>query len=108
MKAKVIISTFAKDDLSVASKWYGRQQRELGKRFLNEIKEYVDFISNNPTAIQIQYDDVYRVCFTKVFPFGIHYKYLTEENEVHIVAILHTSRNPNIRHERSDLRNKMS
>ena len=37
MNAKKIISTYAKTDLSDTSKWYEKQQKGLGKRFLNEI-----------------------------------------------------------------------
>jgi len=40
MKATKIISTYAKEDLSRASKWYELQQKDLGKRFLNEVKTH--------------------------------------------------------------------
>ena len=93
MKAKKIISTFAKTDLSDASKWYESQQKGLGKRFLNEMKEAFDIICKNPTGFQIRYDD-YRIYFTKVFPYGIHYQYIADKNEIHIKAIFHTAQNP--------------
>jgi hypothetical protein len=48
MKAKKLISTFAKDDLSDASKWYEKQQKGLGNRFLNEVKAAFEVISANP------------------------------------------------------------
>ena len=84
MKAKKLISTFAKADLSDASKWYEKQQKGLGKRFLNEMKEAFEIICNNPTGFQIRYDDC-RIYFTKIFPYSIHYQY-----------IFHTARNPQI------------
>ena len=93
MKAKKLISTFAKDDLSEASKWYEERQKGLGKRFLNEIKAALDVICRNPRSFQIRYDD-YRIYFTRVFPYGIHYRYVAEKNEVHIKAVFHNSRNP--------------
>ena len=95
MKAKKFISTFAKSDLSDASKWYENQQKGLGKRFLNEMKEAFEIISKNPASFQIRYDD-YRIYFTKVFPYGIHYKYFTDKNEIYIKAVFHTSRNPHL------------
>ena len=95
MKAKKIISTFAKEDLSDASKWYEQQQKGLGKRFLNEVKESLENISQNPLGYQIRYDDC-RICFTKVFPYGIHYQYTASKNEVYIKAVFHTSRNSEI------------
>ena len=39
MKANKMISIYAKADLSDASKWYEKQQKDLGKRFLSEMKE---------------------------------------------------------------------
>ena len=99
MKAKKTISTFAKADLSEASKWYEMQKKGLGKRFLMEMKKSFEMICNNPTGFQIYYDDN-RVFFIRVFPYSIHYQYIAEKNEVQIKAIFHTSRNPAIWEER--------
>jgi len=99
MKAKKIISTYSKTDLSDISKWYERQQRGLGKRFLKEIKEAFNIISKNPTGFQIRYD-AYRIYFTKIFPYGIHYQYISEKNEIHIKAVFYTARNPQIWEQR--------
>ena len=99
MKAKKLISTFAKTDLSDASKWYEKQQKGLGKRFLNEVKEAFDTISKNPVGFQIRYDDC-RIYFTKTFPYGIHYQYFYDKNEVVIKAVFHTSRNSEIWEQR--------
>jgi len=95
MKAKKLISTYAKTDLSDISKWYEKQQKGLGKRFLNEMKEAFDSICKNPEGFQIRYDD-YRIYFTKIFPYGIHYQYIADKNEIHIKAVFHTARNPQI------------
>jgi plasmid stabilization system protein ParE len=99
MKAAKIISVYAKKDLSDASKWYEQQQKGLGKRFLNEMKEAFDVISKNPVGFQIRYDD-YRIYFTKIFPYNIHYKYVENNNEIHIKAIFHTSRDSQIWEQR--------
>jgi len=93
MKANKFISIYAKTDLSDASKWYEKQQKGLGKRFLNEMKEAFDIICKNPVGFQVRYDD-YRIYFTKIFPYGIHYQYIIDRNEVHIKAIFHTSQSP--------------
>ena len=99
MKAKKLISTYAKADLSDASKWYEKQQKGLGKRFLNEMKEAFEIISRNPESFQIRYGD-YRIFFTKVFPYGIHYQYIADKNEIRIKAVFHTARNPQIWEQR--------
>ena len=100
MKAKKLISTFAKTDLSDASKWYEKQQKDLGKRFLNEMKEGFEVICKNPVAFQIRYDNI-RIYFTKIFPYGIHYQYITDKNEIHIKAVFHTARNSQIWEQRN-------
>ena len=95
MNAKKIISTYAKTDISDASKWYERQQKGLGMRFLNEMKVAFDVICESPTGFQIRYDD-YRVYYTMVFPYAIHYQHIADKNEIHIKAVFHTARNPQI------------
>jgi plasmid stabilization system protein ParE len=95
MNAKKIISTFAKTELSDASKWYEKQQKGLGKRFLNEMKEAFDVICKSPEGFQVRYDD-YRIYYTKVFPYAIHYQYIVDKNEIRIKAVFHTARNPQI------------
>ena len=99
MKANKIISIYAKSDLSDASKWYEKQQKGLGKRFLDEMKEAFDVICENPVGFQIHYDD-YRVYFTKIFHYGIHYQYIADRNEIHIKAVFHTSQNSQILEQR--------
>ena len=99
MNAKKTISTFAKADLSDASKWYEEQQKGLGKRFLNEMKAAFETICNNPVGFPIRYDD-YRIYYTKTFPYGIHYQYVVSKNEIHIKAVFHTARNPQIWEQR--------
>ena len=95
MKAKKLISAFAKADLSDASKWYEKQQKGLGKCFLNEMKEAFEIICKNPAGFQIRYDS-YRIYFTKKFPYGIHYQYIADRDEIYIKAVFHAARNPRI------------
>ena len=99
MKAAKFISTYAKTDLSDASKWYEKQQKGLGKRFLNEMKVAFDIICRNPQSFQIRYDNN-RIYFTKMFPYSIHYQYMADNNEVHIKAVFHTARNNQIWEQR--------
>ena len=66
---------------------------------MNEMKEAFETICKYPTGFQIRYDD-YRIYFTKIFPYGIHYRYIADKNEVHINAVFHTARNPKIWEQR--------
>ena len=99
MNAKKTVSTFAKTDLSDASKWYEKQQKGLGKRFLEEMKGAFNIICKNPVGFPIRYDN-YRIYYTKTFPYGIHYQYIVDNNEILITAVFHTARNPQIWEQR--------
>jgi len=100
MNAQKIIFNFAKTDLSEASKWYEKQQKGLGKRFLSEMKSAFDTICKSPKSFPIRYDEN-RIFYTKTFPYGIHYQYIENKNEIHIKAIFHTARNPQIWEQRT-------
>jgi plasmid stabilization system protein ParE len=99
MTVKKIISAYAKTDLSDASKWYEKQQKGLGKRFLDEMKEAFDVICKNPEGFQIRYDN-YRIYYTEVFPYAIHYQYISGNTAIYIKAVFHTARNPQIWRQR--------
>jgi plasmid stabilization system protein ParE len=100
MNAKKIISTYAKTDISEASKWYEKQKKGLGMRFLNEMRNAFDIICKNPKGFQIYYDD-YRIYYTHIFPYAIHYQFIADKNEIHIKAVFHTARNPKIWQQRN-------
>ena len=102
MNAKKIISTYAKTDISDASKWYEKQQKGLGTRFLNEIKIAFDIISENPKIFQIRYED-YRIYYMSIFPYTIHYQYIADRNEILIKAVFHMARNPQVWEQRNKI-----
>jgi plasmid stabilization system protein ParE len=85
----------AKEDIREAALWYNSKQRGLGKRFTGEIREAVHYIKQNPKACSIRYNNV-RTALVRIFPFIIHY--ITDEDtmSVTILAVLHTSRNPDL------------
>jgi len=67
-----IILLPAKEDIREAARWYNTQQKGLGKRFTNEVREKVRFIRQNPQASNIRYSKV-RTTVLNVFPFMVHY-----------------------------------
>ena len=56
-----------------------------------EFRKNLTFIQNNPKLAELKYYDI-RVLAVKTFPFTIHYK--IEKEYIVIVAIFHTSQNP--------------
>ena len=90
---KAIILPLAKQDISDAAAWYNSKQKGLGKRFTQEIRSKVLFISENPKSCAIIYDET-RCAVLNVFPFMIHYTIEHLNKTVIIAAVFHTSLNP--------------
>lgn len=99
MKVKKQVAEIVKQDLKEAAIWYNKGKRGLGNLFLKQIDKEVKQIIKNPLAYEIRYSDI-RIAFIKRFPYGIHFEYLQIENQINILAVLHTSRNPEIWEER--------
>ena len=77
-------------DIEEAIEFYNKKQIGLGKRFHQTIKLAFESLALNP-FYQIRYDNV-RCYFTKPFPYLIHYIVDDELKTIHVLAILHTSR----------------
>lgn len=89
----VEISEAAEDDIEEAFLWYEDQKNNLGYSFEDHVNKAVDSIQNNPLKTQIRYSNT-RVFFLKKFPFGIHFQVNEQEKFILIVAVFHTSRDP--------------
>jgi plasmid stabilization system protein ParE len=92
---KSIILPLAKEDIKEAALWYEEKQTGLGKRFTEQVREKVSFIKTTPKACNIRYDNV-RTAVLNVFPFMIHYLIDKDNKTVIVLAVLHTSRTPEI------------
>lgn len=95
MKAKKFVSPSVNAELKEAASWYNNARQGLGLLYLKEVGRLVNYITENPFAYSIRYSNI-RVAFTNKFPYGIHYEYFAENNQVNILGIYHTSRNPDI------------
>ncbi len=89
----------AEIDILDSLTWYKNQKLGLEKRFALNLKNNIKRILENPFLFEIKYSKI-RISYLKVFPFGIHYFVNEHQNEIVIVAILHTKRNPTIVFER--------
>jgi plasmid stabilization system protein ParE len=96
---KSIILPLAKEDIRHAALWYNTQSTGLGKRFTAEVRKNVLFISQNPKASVVRYDDV-RTSILDIFPFMIHYIVDEVNKTIIILSVFHTSREPKIWEER--------
>ncbi len=97
MTYSILISDEAYFDISEAYLWYETIENKLAQKFEKDLETAISSIQSNPNKFQLKYKTV-RVVFMKKFPFGIHF--IKNEATVIIVALFHTSRNPNNWNER--------
>lgn len=83
----------AKQDIREAANWYNEKQNGLGKRFTQSVKDKLEFIKSNPLASINRYKYV-RTAILDVFPFMVHYYVDPTKNQIVVLGIFHTSRNP--------------
>lgn len=95
MPFNIKIFSRAFEDIELSREWYNKQKDGLGDTFRSSVKEQIEFISTSPFAFSIKYAEI-RCSPVPKFPFQIHYKPISNTMEVHIIAVFHTSRNPNI------------
>lgn len=94
-----ILLSSAKNDISEAAVWYQKAREGLGRKFTSEIRKKVEFICRNPLVFAIRYKTV-RTATLDNFPFLIHYQVDSRSKTILVIAVLHTSRNPEIWSER--------
>ena len=94
-----IILPLAKKDIREAAQWYNNKKNGLGLKFTTEVRSKVHFIQQNPKVNSIRYNKV-KVLTLDIFPFMIHYTIDESTETVHIIAVLHTNRNPELWNKR--------
>ena len=87
----MIIRPEAEADLVTARAWYERQRSGLGAAFLLCIEEVLDRIDRTPELYPVVYQEVRRA-FTRRFPYAVYYR--VADNDVVVLGILHTRRDP--------------
>lgn len=90
---KLSIRPLAKKDIREIVLFYREINPELALKFINEMDECIIHIKNYPEAFQNRIEKV-RIIYLKTFPIGVFYKIYS--SEIRVIAVLHTSRNPDI------------
>lgn len=75
----------------VARNWYDAQSEGLGDRFLDELFAAFDRARENPESYQMVVGEARRVLL-KRFPYAAFF--LTEEDQVVVLAVLHQAEDP--------------
>ena len=81
----------ADNELVEARQWYARQRNDLDLEFMQSIDDALSRVVANPQ----QYPMVYRTlrrCVVRRFPFAIFYT--VSADEIEVVAVFHSRRNP--------------
>lgn len=91
MSRTLVIRPEAEDDLAEAKRWYDRRQDGLGTELVERVEDALDTIRKIPLAAAAAFEDTRRVLVRK-FPYAVFYR-VTDE-ELFVLAIYHTSRDP--------------
>jgi plasmid stabilization system protein ParE len=93
MAYKIDLDSAAIHDLQKAIDYYDEQQPGLGKKFEITIDNHFSSLSKNP-FFQVRYDAIH--CLpVKKFPFMIHFAINEKNKTIQIIAVFHTSLDPN-------------
>ena len=87
------IRVLAREDIQEIVDYYDIKASHITDRFLENLYIEFDVITENPELFQQKYRQT-RVRYIKGFPYGIHY--ILREHTIEVLAVLHTSRNPEI------------
>ena len=95
---KIELSDEAESDFDKSYEYYVDENKKFADNFFKQVNSSLEKISESPEANPLVYKTV-RKHVMKKFPFIIYYQ--VKELLVKIIAIFHTSRNPEIWKDRN-------
>ena len=99
MSYQVKVDPSATIELDEAMDWYEGQKAGLGVDFLLKFYNAVAFLKENPKLYPQVYQSFPRVLMKK-YPYAIYYAIAEANKEVVVLAVWHTSQNPDKLRER--------
>jgi len=87
----LLVSDEANADILDAFLWYESARDGLGKDFELCLEAELNRLLRNYKQYQIQHKKI-RVAYIERFPYGIHF--LVEKKFIKVIAVFHTSRDP--------------
>ena len=91
MKDALIVRPEAEADLAAACRWYEERSEGLGHDFLLSVEVAIEAICQNPALCPRIHKAVRRKMIRR-FPFGVFY--VSEENRITVLAVMHCRRSP--------------
>jgi len=92
-KVKVYPEAIA--EIKDAASWYNQQQPGQGKKFQKTVIKQINGLGKDPYTYAIRYNHI-RCMIVKKFPYMVHFYIHDELNTLEVLAVINTSRNPEI------------
>lgn len=93
MSFRIKVDPEARKDIQKAIDWYDGQRKGLGRIFYEKVRESIQSLGTNPHRVAIRYSDV-RMKKVGKYPYCLHFFIDSEQEQVIILAMIHTSRDP--------------
>jgi plasmid stabilization system protein ParE len=97
MSLPIVFRRAARREFDDAADWYEQRQAGLGEAFTEAIQHVLDRVATQPNFYPQVYHDV-REAMAASYPYCIYYR--VEPNQVVVLSVFHTARNPSIWQER--------
>jgi plasmid stabilization system protein ParE len=78
-------------EVAEARRWYARQREDLELQFMQSVDEALSRIRANPSQYPVVYQSLRRAVVRR-FPFAVFYE--VTEDEIQIIAVFHSRRDP--------------
>lgn len=89
-------------EIADAVEWYQTIDPELGCRINAEIYQTIEFARDAPLHYRTIYKN-YRRVLCRNFPYKVVFEILESQQSIHIVAVMHQSRDPEVWKKRIEL-----
>ncbi len=91
MSRVFIVRAEAEEDLAEARRWYENRREGLGDELIEQVDATFERIRRMPLVPAVKYKNVRRVLL-KRFPYAVFYH--VDDDQITIIAVHHTSRDP--------------
>ena len=93
MRRRVRFLLEAKAEFDEAADWYEARLRGLGKDFIAKVREVIKRITRTPGLYAMVHGEV-RQTIIERFPYSALYQ--EDKQEIIVIAVFHSSRNPDV------------
>jgi len=81
-------------DIREIMAWYEGQKENLGTEFRVELEERILLLKRYPKIAQVVAKNIRRIALKRFSAYGVFYSVNEQKQDVQILAIMHSSRNP--------------